>query len=283
MKIVIAFLLAAFAVPLFSAAPITNAFFAMETGIHGPPATVAQTLQELGYAGIGGGNYSAALVKELEARSLQFFNAYLSLSFAPEVPALNANLRGIIDDLEGHHSALWIAVAKVTSNGRTLAPSSTEGDEIAVAKLREIANYARPKGVRIALYPHTGMWLERSRDGVRLAKKVDEPTLVGATFNLCHFLKVEGDIDPEPALREAAPYLFFVSINGADRGDTRNMNWDRLIQTLDHGTYDVRAFLAKLQKIGYTGPVGFQGYGIKGDEKDNLSRTMEAWRRLSKP
>jgi len=32
------------------AAGLTNAFFAMETGIHGPPAAVAQALKDLGYA-----------------------------------------------------------------------------------------------------------------------------------------------------------------------------------------------------------------------------------------
>jgi len=36
-----------------------------------------------------------------------------------------------------------------------------------------------------------------------------------------------------------------------------------------------------LKELGYAGPIGFQGYGIKGDAHDNLKRTMEAWRRLS--
>ncbi len=35
------------------------------------------------------------------------------------------------------------------------------------------------------------------------------------------------------------PYLFVVSINGADGGATNDMLWDRLIQTLDRGSFDV--------------------------------------------
>ena len=30
-------------------------------------------------------------------------------------------------------------------------------------------------------------------------------------------------------------------------------------------------------EAGYSGPVGFQGYGVGGDVHDNLKRSMEAW------
>ena len=99
------------------------------------------------------------------------------------------------------------------------------------------------------------------------------------TFNLCHWLKVEGaDRDPVPVLRAALPRLMFVSISGADTGDTRAMSWDRLIQPLDAGSYDLGAFLRTLRTVGYTGPVGFQGYNIKGEPRDILARSIAAWR-----
>lgn len=74
------------------------------------------------------------------------------------------------------------------------------------------------------------------------------------------------------------PYLYLVTINGADSG---GKDWTTLIQTLDRGSFDIFKFLNALRALGYTGPVGFQGYGIKGDAHDNLKRTMEAWRKLS--
>jgi sugar phosphate isomerase/epimerase len=132
--------------------------------------------------------------------------------------------------------------------------------------------------VKIALYPHSWFWIERVEDALRVAKKVDR-TNVGATFNLCHWLKVEGDRDPKPVLKEALPRLFFVSINGADRGDTKSMEWDRLIQPLDRGSYDVAAFLKTLKELGYAAPIGFQGYGIKGDSKTILQQTMDGWKK----
>ena len=53
--------------------------------------------------------------------------------------------------------------------------------------------------------------------------------------------------------REAAPHLFLVSINGADAGETQKMGWNRLIQTLDRGTFDNGKLLRLLDEIGYRG------------------------------
>ncbi len=74
------------------------------------------------------------------------------------------------------------------------------------------------------------------------------------------------------------PHLFVVSINGAD---TDGKDWKTLIQTLDHGTFDMKGFLETLRDAGYTGPIGFQGYGIGGDANDNLKRTMAAWEKIN--
>lgn len=261
-----------------AAEPARLPFFAFENGLKAPPAELAATLKELGYDGLSASGYEVApLLKELHARGLKLYNTYLTPEFDAATNALTEPLRRLIDDLQGSSAALWIAPMKVTKDGKAFAKSSPDGDEVALARLREIADYAEPRGVKIALYPHTWFWLERVEDGVRLADKLNRAG-VGATFNLCHWLKVEGDRDPLPMLRAALPRLFFVSINGADTGDTQKQDWDQLIQTLDRGSYDVAGFLRQLQGIGYAGPVGLQCYNLKGDPKDNLARSMAAWR-----
>ena len=79
-------------------------------------------------------------------------------------------------------------------------------------------------------------------------------------------------------IREAGPHLFLVTINGADHdGDA----WDRLIQPLDRGSFDVYGLLKMLQEQGYTGPIGLQCYGVPGDKHENLKRSIEAWGKLS--
>ena len=139
--------------------------------------------------------------------------------------------------------------------------------------MRELADLAARRNVRIALYPHQGFWLERTDDALRLAEQVDRPN-VGAMFNLCHWLRVEPQTDAGPLLERAMPRLFAVTINGAD-ADGRD--WKTLIQTLDQGTFDMAGFLKTLGDAGYTGPIGLQAYGIGGDAHDNLKRSIEAW------
>ena len=39
--------------------------------------------------------------------------------------------------------------------------------------------------------------------------------------------------------------------------------------------------LARAAKMGYTGPIGLQCYGIPGDVRDNLAESMKAWRSYS--
>jgi len=56
------------------------------------------------------------------------------------------------------------------------------------------------------------------------------------------------------------------------------MGWDRLIQTLDRGSFDVYQVLVTLRRLGYTGPIGLQCYGVKGDRRENLKRSIGAWR-----
>ena len=68
-----------------------------------------------------------------------------------------------------------------------------------------------------------------------------------------------------------------VSINGAD-GKQPGYSWDRLIQPLGRGDYDVCGFLKKLKTAGYKGPIGLQCYGIKGDPLENLKQSVSAWK-----
>ena len=260
--------------------PAETPFFAMDTGISGTPAEVAGVLNELGYMGLGGSPQDAGEMAEtLKQNDLRLFNVYWVLKFDDRSPALSDSLRDCIDSLRGHDSALWIAVSEVRKDGQAAALSSADGDDIAVSKLREIAEYAATRDVSVSLYPHTNYWMQRFEDAIRLADKLDRND-VGITFNLCHWLKVEGERDPSELLARSVPRLSFVTLNGADRGDTRSMSWARLIQPLGSGSYDVGQLVETLHAIDYKGPIGLQAYGIKGDQRENLRRSMDAWKAM---
>ena len=181
-------------------------------------------------------------------------------------------LEATIHRLKGRPTILWVTL---TCQG--VRPSSTDGDGAAVALLRPLAAMARKDGVRLAIYPHAGFWVERFSDAIRVADLVDRPDL-GVTFNLCHFLMTERGADLDALLKAAGPRLFVATINGADR-DGRD--WGRLIQTLDRGDFDAKALVAKLRAAGFAGPIGLQGYGIPGDHRANLERSMKAWKAMA--
>lgn len=258
------------------------AFFAMDTAARLEPAECAQALAELGYAGLGGRPATAkAHASALQAKGLAFFNGYHVADFPSGQNQLPAELTQAVDGLAGTGGVLWLGINKVTLPlGLSMGPEY--GDTVVVPQLRQLVAYARTKGVKISLYPHAGFWAARFETCVRVASKVDDPNL-GVTFNLCHWLKVEGsERDPLPLIKEALPRLNFITINGADAGDTQNLGWDKLIQPLGRGTYDVSAFVAKARAAGYRGPFGFQGYGIKMEPKELLKETMEGWKRSVK-
>lgn len=257
-----------------------NPFFAMDTATkdasHTTARQQAQMLKELGYVGIGPGYEGvgplAEMLKELDSRDLQLYAIYAGINIDPGVQPCDPSLKDAMKALEGRNTILWLFV-----QSSKYKPSTAEGDARAVEILRELADMARTCKVRISLYPHHTFWLETVEDAVRVAEQVNRPN-VGVTFNLCHWLRVSEDRDAKAVIEKAMPRLSVVSINGADAD---GKDWKTLIQTLDRGTFDVRGFLEILRDAGYTGPIGFQGYGIGGDACDNLKRTMAAWEKHS--
>ena len=257
-------------------------FFAMDTAARLEPAECAQVLADLGYAGLGGRPASAkAHAAALQSKGLVFFNGYHVTNFGYGQTELPADLAKAVDDLAGTGSTLWLGINKVAFPAGVRA-GPEYGDTIVVPQLKQLLAYAKPKGVKVSLYPHTGFWAEQFEVCLRVANKVDDPNL-GVTFNLCHWLKVEGsERDSLPLIKEALPRLNFITINGADTGDTQKLGWDKLIQPLGRGSYDVGAFVAKTRAAGYRGPFGFQGFGIKMDSKELLKETMEGWGKIAK-
>jgi sugar phosphate isomerase/epimerase len=235
----------------------------------------ADTLKELGYDGMGTSGTNLVEQTEIfEKAGLKLYSTYLRLNLDAD-QKYDANLLKAIKQLKGKGTILWIFVAS-----KKYKLASAEGDGVAVKAIREIADAAHESGLKIALYPHTRTYVETLADSVRIAKKVNRRN-VGGSFNLCHSLKVEGNIDYRPILKESLPYLFLVSTSGGETGDTKKMGWDKLIQTLGKGAFDNYKLLKYLKDIGYTGPVGFQGYNIKGDPKETLRSSMKAWREIN--
>jgi sugar phosphate isomerase/epimerase len=232
----------------------------------------ASLLEELGYDGLGHLwlDNIAERLETLDRHGLKLFQVYVRVSIDPNKPKYDPRLPEVIKQLKGRDVILGMLIT-----GRP--PSDEGGDERAVQIAREVADMAAASDLRIAFYPHTNDWMERVEDGIRLARKVEREN-VGVMFNLCHWMKAQQGKNLKPLLQAALPHLFVVTINGSDYEG----NWDRLIQPLDAGEFDVYGLLKTLQELDYQGPVGLMCYGMQVDVRDPLTRSMKAWREFER-
>jgi sugar phosphate isomerase/epimerase len=216
---------------------------------------------------------TASLLAAARSRGLRLAAVYAGAALTRDGLAWSPTLADAMATLSGTGAIVWLHVGSPD-----FPRSSPEGDAVALPALRRLADLAAAHGLRVALYPHVGDWVERVQDATRLARAAGHPAL-GVSFNLCHALMVGDEARIPDLLAEAAPDLFVVQVNGADAG-AAGTSWDRLIKTLDRGTFDVGGVLRTARALGFSGPVTLQGYGLPGDVADNLGRSAAAWRRL---
>jgi sugar phosphate isomerase/epimerase len=240
--------------------------YCVEMGVPGltprPLPEQAKLLHDLGYAGtgcaLGNSTAVATTVKTLDDHGLALFIVWTTVNINPaKGPAFDP-----------------VTVCVLLGGWK---PGDPEGLEPAVKTLRELGDLAAEAGLRISIYNHVSNWAESLPFIVDVVRRVNHPQ-VGFNFNLCHFLKVDAGKDYKPLLREHAAKLFVVTINGATVGAAPWTNG--LIRPLDEGDFDNRQLLATLQEIGYRGPIGLMCYGVPGEAREHLARSMQAWRGL---
>lgn len=274
----IAVMLAPATIATTAPAPVPGLFaFCVEMGLPKvtprPLAEQAALLKTLGYDGIAcalwlDGSIDANL-KILDDAGMPLRMAWASINLNPEKgPAFGPELPDAIRKLKGRPTILAILLGG-------LKPADPRGVEPAIRAMRELADIAANVGLRISIYNHVNNWAESLPFIASFVPKIDRPN-VGFNFNLCHWLKVEGDRDYAPFLRGHADKLFCVTINGANAG--ANAWTNGLIQPLDKGNFDNRRLLAQLDEIGYKGAVGLMCFGVPDDPGDHLARSMATWK-----
>jgi len=234
----------------------------------------ADMLKELGYDGVGHIwlDNVAERIKTMDDVGLKLYQITMNVDVTPGKPAYDPRFKDVLALVKGRHMQFDLLLNGMKSSDPSVDPHAVE-------ILREMSDLARESGAQLLLYPHQGSWVERIEDSCRVADKVDRPN-VGVMFNLCHWLRVDKQRDYKPLLKQAMPRLWAISINGADELDEKP-GWDHYIQPLDKGSFDMAAFLKTLKELGYQGPIGLQCYGIGGDAREHLQRSMTAWKKLS--
>lgn len=255
-----------------------NDFFPFNNAmrLQNAPKTIpeqAALLKELGFPGIEG--YGPATHSEwkktLNANGLKMQTNYTGLTLGGMTSEYLESVKTMISA-----TSKGEVIEFYTRVDKSVKGSPEEIEKQFVAVLKDLAVHAKPYGVKLGVYPHVGNFCETVEHSVQMAKAVNEPNY-GAIINLCHMLKVEGSEGVKEKIDMAFPYLVTVSISGADDGDTKKMAWDKLIQPLGKGSFDVYGFLAHLWDKGYSGPVGLQCYNVKGDVREVLKQSQAAW------
>lgn len=256
---------------------VKNPFFILDNGTgrgKASPKDQAKLLKEFGCDGLSysGTKGVAEMIAALEAAGLKMHTNYLPVNVGAKGPGYDPALPAAIKAMAAHGTIVWLYVRGARSGDKA-------AEARAVKVIGEVADLAAASKLRVALYPHSGFYIERFDHALAIAEKVSRKN-VGVTFNLCHWLKVQGKDDIPAALKKAMAKkrLFVVTINGADKTGS---GWKQFIQTLDKGTFDNTGLLKTLRGLGYRGPIGLQCYGVRGDIRENLKRSMAAWRKIS--
>ncbi len=258
---------------------LKNPFFAFNNSMNKqgldfiPFETQASILKKYGFDGIEHRETPKIMeLKEaLDKQGLKIYADYVKIDIDQKEPYLQ-DWKQVIPKLKGTGIILWVHI-----HSEKYKPSDETADNVIVPIVQELADYSKPYGVRLAIYHHVGLVAEKVEDSYRLAQKINRDN-VGSVFNLCHFLKTDSEENLEKVINLTLPKLFAVSICGADGGDTKNMDWDRLIQPLGKGTFDTYRLIEILADKGFTGPVGLQCYNLKGAPETYLLQSSDAWK-----
>ena len=233
----------------------------------------AALVKKIGYNAISGSgveNYFE-FRKALDQEGLKLPEIYIELNIDQGIALGETKLKKIIRDSKDRDLLITLPISSKLYKNNQL-----EGDVKLVEILTDLADYAALYDVKLAIYPHFSNYCESIDHALKIASMAGRSN-IGIVFNLCHFLKVEGQDKIEAAVTKAMPYLMMVSICGADSGDTKNMDWNRLIQPLGSGSFNTYDFIKLVKDKGYNGIVGLQCYNIKVDAQAALFQSLATW------
>lgn len=200
------------------------------------------------------------------------------------------------NDLNQEIDPTWLDTALIRSHrlGITVwmvavgRKSDPRAFERALERYSQVAQACRKMEVPLVIYPHAGRVLETVEETLPMLDSLRARGFpeVRTSFHLCHELKAGNEFRIAQILSRALPRLGMVSISGASPGllSYTHAGWDRLIQPLDRGVYDLEAFGRILDSVDYRGPMVLHTFGLPvpggQDYDDHLRRSKSVWSAL---
>jgi sugar phosphate isomerase/epimerase len=131
----------------------------------------------------------------------------------------------------------------------------------------------------LSLYPHSGYWLSRPSDAVRMCEMLECPS-VGVTFSSFHWYASSPRESLIDSLAAARRHVRLVNTCGSRR--VSGQYFPASIEPVGDGEFDTFAFLGVLREVGYRGPIGILAYGLGGDAYAYFRRSRDAIRDIEK-
>jgi len=173
-------------------------------------------------------------------------------------------------------AALGVRLMLVCSNTSPLALPDVE---LAAAQLRELAQRATQRGMRIAYEAlawgrHVKLW----RQAWRIVEKGADPNL-GLVLDSFHTLSLKDD--PAGIASLPGEKIFFVQMADAPRLDLNVIEWARHHRNFPgQGQFDVVGFFEQAVRAGYTGPLSLEIFNDVFRESPNRRIAVDAMRSL---
>ncbi len=260
---------------------LDNVFYCFNNAVRSMPNTPesyearAALIKKIGFDGLAGHREETfeKWHKAMQAINLPMPEMYIGMTINKEgKPAHHPSLKGILQQCAGTDLLVTLHLHNNSS-----MKDSEKADQVLVEGIQQLADFCHPLGIKIAIYPHVNFYCETVGHAVELAEAINRRN-VGVVFNMCHFWKVEGSQGWKDAIQLARPYLFMISINGIDAGDSKAMGWDKLIQPLGQGSFDTYELVKYAKDLGFEGYFGLQCYNIKQDCEKALTQSMKTWK-----
>jgi sugar phosphate isomerase/epimerase len=263
---------------------LDNIFYCFNNGVRTlPNAPVgfeaqAALVKRLGYDGLAGHTEDTyyELRTAMDEVGLEMPEMYIAMNIVDGKITYHQDLKNILE-----HSKDRDLLVALHLHADGFMGGRSEGDKLFVEGIQELSDFAAPLNIDIAIYPHVNFYCETVEHAIALAERISRKN-AGITLNFCHLLKVEGDQDWEAKAVAALPKIFMISINGADSGNTKEMDWDRLIQPLGEGSFDTYELVKLVKDKGYDGKFGLQCYNIRQDCEVALTKSIQTWQAYQK-
>ncbi|ANN17378.1 4-hydroxyphenylpyruvate dioxygenase [Amycolatopsis orientalis] len=161
----------------------------------------------------------------------------------------------------------------------SVSPDAVDDDELAASQLRELAEVAGERGIRVAYEALAwGRYVNTYEHAWRLVRRADHPAL-GVCLDSFHILSRRSD--PRAIRTIPGEKIFFLQLADAPLLNMDVLHWSRHHRLFPgQGAFDLAAFTGHVLAAGYPGPLSLEVFNDVFRQADPRPAAVDAMRSL---